>query len=605
MGISRTTCTVLLADVTDREGFASADGTADDGELAEVLAELRAVWPRHALVVSRPATWTGDDTLPPAWRHIVDGVSSSGYYTDVKRLSLARAQRHSHMAVVRPSALLLPTRVLRTLVAVVRTRALDLATVSGIPSAVLYVVSARLLTLMEGAGAVPESVTIPQAVERLTAAGARLDRDLRVARLAPRDVSWHDQAIAAALPSPVWTTQRLGSLLASPPDSRLVEALRREQRVHADAREAIRCRAWRDNPVAADTRTPVLVTVPSRFQSGAQAAWAELVDYLPPAHVAFVVGRGTVLRDVLQSRGFTTYETTDGMAATSAPDAAVFLAALDHTRPELVHFDGVEGNAWAATVHERGMRVVQHVRLNDVERFRPSFVYAGAIVGVSSHVCREIDVRVGATSRVVHIPDGVCLRSRPQRLPEACRAASGGDGLSCLCAGRVEPAKDQLRVLDIVEALRHVVPCRLQIVGSCGRDAAYCDQLRDRMRAAGDGIDWHPFVHPMSDLYRQADVVIVGSRNEALGMVGLEALAAGALLVAHRSTGYASIVDPSHLEGLLFDSEEPAADVAVRIVEALARRESYVVNGRRKVSACFDARDTANRLMELWRDVGR
>ena len=74
-------------------------------------------------------------------------------------------------------------------------------------------------------------------------------------------------------------------------------------------------------------------------------------------------------------------------------------------------------------------------------------------------------------------------------------------------------------------------------------------------------------------------------------MVGLEALAAGCLLVARRSAGYACIVDESRDEGLLFDGTDAPALVAARIVEALGERERFAVNGRRKVESTFDARD--------------
>ncbi len=74
-------------------------------------------------------------------------------------------------------------------------------------------------------------------------------------------------------------------------------------------------------------------------------------------------------------------------------------------------------------------------------------------------------------------------------------------------------------------------------------------------------------------------------------MVGLEALAAGCLLVARRSAGYACIVDESRDEGLLFDGSDAPALVAARIVEALGERERFAVNGRRKVESTFDARN--------------
>ena len=97
--------------------------------------------------------------------------------------------------------------------------------------------------------------------------------------------------------------------------------------------------------------------------------------------------------------------------------------------------------------------------------------------------------------------------------------------------------------------------------------------------------------------------MLVGSRNEALGMVGLEAIAAGALLVAQRSTGYAAIIDPDRYEGLLFDKDEPAAVIADRVLTAIDDYPRYEAAARRKAAASFDARHVVERLGSLWADV--
>jgi glycosyltransferase involved in cell wall biosynthesis len=149
------------------------------------------------------------------------------------------------------------------------------------------------------------------------------------------------------------------------------------------------------------------------------------------------------------------------------------------------------------------------------------------------------------------------------------------------------------------------VPCDLQVVGSCGHDAAYCDAFTGDILAQPPPLTatWRSFTQPVGPLYAQADVVLVGSRNEALGMVGLEALATGCLLVARRSDGYSCIVDESRQEGLLFEGTDPPSVVASRIVAALDVRNQFVSNGRRKVETTFDARVTAQRLVALWRDL--
>ena len=607
-------CTVLVLDAPGRQGYADAGATVDDEELAQLAGAIEGAWPGGDLLVSR-----------------------SRYSTDAKRLHELPLDQYQRVVVVRPSALLLPAPVLRAAVEEGSTPATDVAVLSGVPPDVFYIVSARIIALVDSLAGVPGCVTLPQAVERLAGAGASLDETpLKVVRLASlADTS--SRSVAAALVPSAWTTQRLGALLSLPSESRLAAALRLQQHSFQDARAALRslhsCRGRRGTPLhrvpfgerpLPSTGLPfgerplpsgrvgrdILVVVPSMFQSGAHAAWIEVSRYLSPAQVAFVVGRSTALQSVLEAQGFLVCAVGDGLAPGSAQDAAAFLAALDDVQPAVVHFDGAEGNAWAQAAFLRGARVVQHVRLNDVDRFRPAFVYADAIVGVSPPVCGQVEARVGSGLRVEHIPDGVCLESRPPRMPgtegrPALTAGEAGEGLLCLCVGRVEPAKGQLRVLDIFRSLRSQLACRLILVGPCGNDAAYCDEVRDRMETPELAADvaWEPFTYPMDDLYRRAHVVLVGSRNEALGMVGLETLAAGGLLVAQRSTGYECIIDPARSEGLLYDSHEPASVVAASIVAALGEFPTYSANARRKAAASFDARDSAAHLSRLWREV--
>ena len=420
---------------------------------------------------------------------------------------------------------------------------------------VFYVASARARAAAEAAGAVAGAVTIPHAIERLRSLGLSVrDVPMAVSRLTGEEVGWAGRSLAEALAAPAWKEWPAAPLLELDSPARLAAALHvQEERIARDRQQLQRVRggAAGHDP---DRRRSVLVTIPAMYQSGANAAWEELLDALPARDVAFVCGRDTALQRLLDARGFTTWQTTDGLVPRSARDATVFLEALDTVRPDVVHFDGAEGNAWAPVAFARGTRIVQHVRLNDVDRFQPAFAYADAIVAVAPHLQRRIAARLGSSARVEHIADGVDLQARrlvPRtHLPDV-QAALGERALPsrvrCMCVGRVEPEKGTRQVLDIARALSVLVPCDLQVVGSCGSDAAYCDAFTADVLAAAPPltVTWRSFTHPIHALYAQADVVLVGSRNEALGMVGLEALAAGCLLVARRSAGYACIVDES------------------------------------------------------------
>jgi glycosyltransferase involved in cell wall biosynthesis len=603
---------VLLLDSPDRFGYAGTD-QVDPHVLACVVAELRACWPRRRVRVIRsvPGTHRAGRQVSPG----ADGVDvvSSPFFTDARRLKAVARSQGGVVIVLRPAALLLPRDVLRATVERARNAHLDVALVDGISPEVVYVTSTRALTVTHAAGALAAAVTIPQAIERLRGAGlSAREVPLAIARLLAEELGWAGRALADALTPATWKAWPDPSLLDLDSEERLHAALRAQHERDARQRAGLLHVRGPVRQPSPGRRRSVLVTVPSLYQSGANAAWEELLGALPSPDVAFVCGRGTALQRLLEHRGFLTWPTADGLTARSASDGAVFFEALDAVRPDVVHFDGAEGNTWAPVAFARGVKIVQHVRLNDVDRFQPAFTFADAIVAVAPHLQERIVARLGASARVEHIADGIdlqtrCHVSRPH-LPDV-RAALGEQALPsqvrCLCVGRVEPEKGTAQVLAIARSLAAIVPADLLVVGSCGHDAAYCDAFTADVLAAKPPLTaaWRSFTHPIGDLYTQADVVIVGSRNEALGMVGLEALAAGCLLVARRSAGYACIVDESKSEGLLFDGSDAASIVAARIVQALAERERFALNGRRKVETHFDARDTAERLVSLWRDL--
>ncbi len=600
---------MLLLDSADRYAYAGASAGGDAESIRDIGEELCRLWPRHALYVNRcvPGTdWLADGVTDPP---------RSPYFTDVMRLRDAVPATSARLVVVRPAALLLPGRVLRRLVTLARRQGLDVATLAGVPTDVVQVVSREALEVLAAAGPVPRCVTVADAVERLLGvSGPSPGRGLKARRVAPAAVEWADEHLARGLPPDAWKAVPGAAVLACDSAVRLVEATGHVRRSVAAARASLE--QWRGSRRGTSRgRQPVLVTVPSMFQSGANNAWEEVSAHLSPHDVAFVVGRATALGQVLTRRGFTVFETGEAPAARSVAAAAAFLEALATVAPRVVHFDGIEGNGWAPLAFSRGARVVQHVRLNDVDRFQPAFGYADAIVTVSEVLRRDVAARVGEATRVEHVPDGICLDARRRATPrrnvsvaDTVRTAAGEatpGGVSCLCVGRVEPEKGQLRVLDIVEALSAHLPCRLVLLGSCGSDPAYCDEVTRRILSAPDRVraTWHSFTHPIARYYDEADVVLVASRNEALGMVGIEALAAGCLLVAQRSTGYAVIVDASRGEGLLFDADEEPSAIAARILPALAEAASFAVAAKRKVESAFDARTTAHRLTSLWQDL--
>jgi FkbM family methyltransferase len=126
------------------------------------------------------------------------------------------------------------------------------------------------------------------------------------------------------------------------------------------------------------------------------------------------------------------------------------------------------------------------------------------------------------------------------------------DGLKLACVGEIVPGKGQS---DAIHALRELISAgkNVEIVLAGSLDAEYYKLLLDLVQE----FSLAPFVHfvgfvksPFS-LYRQADAVVICSRNEAFGRVTLEAMQLGKPIIAAGSGGTLDLIE-DEVNGLLY-----------------------------------------------------
>jgi glycosyltransferase involved in cell wall biosynthesis len=104
------------------------------------------------------------------------------------------------------------------------------------------------------------------------------------------------------------------------------------------------------------------------------------------------------------------------------------------------------------------------------------------------------------------------------------------------------------------------------------------------------------------DWIRSADVVVVPSRRESLGLVAIEALAAGVPVIASRVGGLAESVQDGRT-GVLIPPGDPRAIVdALRSLEDVGRRERYAAAA--SASVARHSLDQSTEAMDaIWRSL--
>ncbi|MBZ5521182.1 MAG: glycosyltransferase family 4 protein [Acidobacteriia bacterium] len=177
-----------------------------------------------------------------------------------------------------------------------------------------------------------------------------------------------------------------------------------------------------------------------------------------------------------------------------------------------------------------------------------------------------------------------------------------------LCVGRIDPQKNQLEAVKVVERLSAHISIHLVLVGP-ESDRAYAEKLRHRISLSPCARNIHlagPLAAGSPELinaYHAADCFLLSSVHEFFGIVLLEAWAAGVPVVAARVGGVPSFVDQGK-NGLLYEPGDIGQ--AASYVEAFLRSrdlvECFQGAARQKVR-CFDAGHTVDSLLALYEEV--
>jgi D-inositol-3-phosphate glycosyltransferase len=183
-----------------------------------------------------------------------------------------------------------------------------------------------------------------------------------------------------------------------------------------------------------------------------------------------------------------------------------------------------------------------------------------------------------------------------------------GDGPMLLFVGRIQPLKG----LDVaIGALAELDDPRAELAvvgGPSGLDGpaelarvlelAVDLGVRDRIRF----VPPQPH-HLLSSWYRAADVVLVPSRSESFGLVGLEAAACGRPVVAAGVGGLRTIVEDGHT-GFLIDGRAPAsyASAVAKLLEDPALAAELGRAGAARASR-YTWSTAAARLRRLYSDL--
>ena len=193
----------------------------------------------------------------------------------------------------------------------------------------------------------------------------------------------------------------------------------------------------------------------------------------------------------------------------------------------------------------------------------------------TSEAMRE-ELQQHGIPRVALWPGGVdTARFHPSRFSQAMRARlSGGHPESPLLAyvGRLSAEKDIERLRPILEALPGT---RLALVG----DGPHRKALEAHFTGLPVNLAGFLRGEELAEAYASADVFVMPSRTETLGLVVLEAMSSGLPVVGARAGGVPEMITDGET-GTLFDTEAEAIQAIRGYLQCPDRRRSIGMAGR-------------------------
>ncbi len=177
--------------------------------------------------------------------------------------------------------------------------------------------------------------------------------------------------------------------------------------------------------------------------------------------------------------------------------------------------------------------------------------------------------------------------------------ASFASPYKLLMIGRVVEQKGHARALEALQKITDI-PCMLTIVGEGEKKEQLMQYAKEL--GLGDRVMWKPATENAAAAYADADIVLAPSRWEGLGIVILEALASGRLVIASRVGGIPEIISDRE-NGVLVEAED-SRQLAQAIREYISNpilAKKIAVQGKRWV----EKRGSVETMSKAYEDIYR
>jgi N-acetyl-alpha-D-glucosaminyl L-malate synthase BshA len=190
---------------------------------------------------------------------------------------------------------------------------------------------------------------------------------------------------------------------------------------------------------------------------------------------------------------------------------------------------------------------------------------------VNSTATRNAVLEIKNVKKLEIIPMGVDLDAFNPQVGSYINKTFNADDLMILTVGRISEEKGIRYLIEAMPVILKEMPTvKLMIVGD-GPDRDKLEQMVKRLNLANITFAGMVSNKNLSNFYKSADVFILPSIREGLGVVLLEAMACGTPVIGSNTGGVTDIIENGK-NGLLIEPGD-SKDIAEKIIKLLSNRE--------------------------------
>ena len=280
-------------------------------------------------------------------------------------------------------------------------------------------------------------------------------------------------------------------------------------------------------------------------------------------------------------------------------------AKLAELKPDLVHTHLFSPDVWGRlAAHDVGIPVLttEH-NINTADGYIKNTLrqllrdYSDQYVACSESVKKYVVLTYGITKPLTVIPWGIPLQPFLNIPPVVLKQP-----LRLMILGRLFPQKGQDIVLEALAQLKNLT-WQLELVGDGPRKddlvrLVETYQLTDRVRFSPATLD-------VPTAFSRADVVIIPSRWEGLGIVAMEALAAGRIVIASAVGGLREVITHDETGLLVAPRAADVAQVLKQVIEGPATFRHLGEQGRQYAKEHFALETEVSAYESLYQSLCR